>query len=77
MAPLMCYVLNACYDNPQHLTNRDDLGMAMGWTLRDMEKWIRGLACMKRLKNYLVVNPNNLLVVSSSLKKSVKSISNS
>jgi hypothetical protein len=75
LAPLMRYARNSCCSNPLHLTNRQDLGLNMGTALNDIEKWLRDLSYMKRIRNYLVVNPNSMPAVKSSIVKSAKSVS--
>jgi hypothetical protein len=75
LAPLMRYARNSCCTDPLHLTNRQDLGLNMGTLLNKAEKWLRDLSYMKRIRNYLVVNPSSILAVKSSIVKSAKSVS--
>jgi hypothetical protein len=62
VSPLCRYALENCCEDPSHCTNRGaglKKGMVAG--LANLETWTDDQAYLKRIRNFLVFNPNDFL----------------
>jgi hypothetical protein len=73
LSPLLRYMVEPSCSDPGHITysGTEDLCSAMTGALTDFERWIKDQAYMKRLKNYCVINPNQVMAKGSN-KKQIK-----
>jgi hypothetical protein len=73
---LLRYVRKPCCGNEQHVTNKQEAGYVTGQgaTLGDMTSWLNNLAFTRRIRNYTVVNPNELLGSEDSMEQRVEDI---
>jgi hypothetical protein len=62
VSPLCRYALENCCDNPSHCTNRGEgLKEAIVAGLSNLETWTDDQAYLKRIRNFMVFNPNDFL----------------
>jgi hypothetical protein len=76
LSPLMRYVNSSCCSNSSHLTNRKErkLSTAMGEAIREIKEWISDFAFTRRIRNFAVLCPNNLLQEGNNLEEAAKSM---
>jgi hypothetical protein len=74
LAPLLRYVRKPCCGNEQHVTNKQEASYVTGASLGDMTSWLNNLAFTRRIRNYTVVNPNELLGSEDSMEQRVDDI---
>jgi hypothetical protein len=63
LTPLMRYVTRPCCDNPGHITNRHEPGYGpmLAEAICEAKGWLKGLAFTRRIKNFSVICPNEML----------------
>jgi hypothetical protein len=60
ISPLIRYAVSNCCDNEAHCTNRGTgLNTMMATGLANLETWLDDQAYLKRIRNFVVINPNN------------------
>jgi hypothetical protein len=60
ISPLIRYAVSNCCDNEDHCTNRGTgLNTMMATGLANLETWLDDQAYLKRIRNFVVINPNN------------------
>jgi hypothetical protein len=64
-------MVEPCCADPEHITysGSEALGSAMTSALADFERWIKDQTYMKWLRNYCVLNPNQILPKGSNRKQ--------
>jgi hypothetical protein len=63
VTPLGRYITDKCCGDSGHITNFADPGYvpAMGTRLEEFADWVKALAFTKRIRNFKILNPNNIL----------------
>jgi hypothetical protein len=76
LVPLMRYARKACCSDTSHVVNRDESSYSalMGEALINIRSWLRGLAFTRRIRNFAVICPNELLVSKDSVKAGIKQL---
>jgi hypothetical protein len=70
LIPLMRYIVDKCCDSETHITNKasGSYGKMMGNALAEMGEWLKDLAFTRRIRNFVVLCPNELLGEEESIK---------
>jgi hypothetical protein len=70
LVPLMRYIVDKCCDSETHITNKasGSYGKMMGNALAEMGEWLKDLAFTRRIRNFVVLCPNELLGEEESIK---------
>jgi hypothetical protein len=69
----MRYAAENCCENPDHCTNRgSNLNMVLSEGLSVLETWIDDQAFLKRIRNFHVVNPNDIITPDGLTKKDTR-----
>jgi hypothetical protein len=76
LSPLMQYVNSSCCNNSSHLINRKErrLSTSMGEAIGEIKEWISDFAFTRRIRNFAVLCPNNLLQDGNNLEEAGKKI---
>jgi hypothetical protein len=76
LSPLMRYVNSSCCNNSSHLINRKErrLSTSMGEAIGEIKEWISDFAFTRRIRNFAVLCPNNLLQDGNNLEEAGKKI---
>jgi hypothetical protein len=63
LTPIMRYIAGPCCTDSAHIANsdEDDFMIKQGEAPANIDKWIRDLAYMKRIRNFVVISPKDLL----------------
>jgi hypothetical protein len=63
LTPLVRYLLQPCCRDPTHLTNRCEAtyGTMIAEAMCEARAWLKGLAFTRRIKNFSVICPNEML----------------
>jgi hypothetical protein len=70
LSPLMRYAIESCCDSAEHCFNRGPaLNRELSEGLATLETWIDDQSYLKRICNFLVVNPNMTLLLTMPTKK--------
>jgi hypothetical protein len=74
LTPIMRYIAGPCCTDSAHITNadEDDFIIKQGEALANIDKWIWDLAYMKRIHNFVVISPKDLLSKGCKTMKDVK-----
>jgi hypothetical protein len=73
VSPLMRYAIESCCDSALHCTNRGPaLNKVLSEGLATLETWIDDQSFLKGIRNFLVVNPNLIIVPDNTQKKDAK-----
>jgi hypothetical protein len=70
LVPMMRYACMLCCSDPFHMVNKGESSYSalMGEALINIKSWLRGLAFTRRIKNFAVICPNELLISENSVK---------
>jgi hypothetical protein len=73
ISPLMRYAVESCCDSALHCTNRGPaLNKVLSEGLATLETWIDDQAFLKRIRNFLVLNPNLIIAPDHAQKKDAR-----
>jgi hypothetical protein len=73
ITPLMRYAAENCCDDPAHCTNRGgNLNTILSEGLSTIETWIDDQVYLKRIRNFHVVNPNDIITPDGSTKRDTR-----
>jgi hypothetical protein len=63
LTPLIRYAIESCCSNPGHITNKREAnyGAALGEAMGNMAEWLQDMAYTRRIRNFAVVNANDLM----------------
>jgi hypothetical protein len=63
LTPLIRYAIEPCCSNTGHITNKREAnyGAALGEAMGNMAEWLQDMAYTRRIRNFVVVNPNDLM----------------
>jgi hypothetical protein len=63
LTPLVRYLMQSCCRDPTHITNRCEprYAAAIAEAMYEIKGWLKGLAFTRRIKNFSVICPNEML----------------
>jgi hypothetical protein len=77
LTPLMRYIVKPCCADPTHIINKgaeQPLGLALGESLNLIYDWLRGLAFTRRIRNFTVIDPNEVIQTKDNVLKAAKQV---
>jgi hypothetical protein len=76
LSPLMRYIVQKCCEDDSHIINKghSNYGTNMGTALGEMSEWLRDLAFTRRVRNFIVMCPNEILGDEGSIKAGTRRV---
>jgi hypothetical protein len=72
----MRYIVKKCCEDDSHIINKglSNYGTSMGTALGEMGEWLKDLAFTRRVRNFVVMCPNEILDDEGSIKASTRQV---